>query len=125
MRQIIIYSAWVLSCLNKKDFEGALLNFQKAAKINPFELPYKENIANTLMQLKRDDEALLVINELIEVDKTESEQAYYLRALILYGKGERRSACLDLNKIISDSGFLGDNSLYTTLCSLEAIRQSE
>ena len=108
----------------QKNFEGALLNFQKAAKINPFELPYKENVANTLMQLKRDDEALLVINELIEVDKTESEQAYYLRALILYGKGERRSACLDLRRLYQ-TGFLGDNSLYTTLCSLEAIRQSE
>lgn len=108
----------------QKNFEGALLNFQKAAKINPFELPYKENIANTLMQLKRDDEALLVINELIEVDKTESDQAYYLRALILYGKGERRSACLDLNRLYQ-TGFLGDNSLYTTLCNLEAIRQSE
>ena len=46
---------------NQKNFEGALLNFQKAAKINPYELPYKENVANTLMQLKRDDEALSVL----------------------------------------------------------------
>lgn len=105
-------------------FDEALTNFKRAYQINPYELPYKENVANTLMQLKRDDEALLVINELIEVDKTESEQAYYLRALILYGKGERRSACLDLNRLYQ-TGFLGDNSLYTTLCSLEAIRQSE
>ena len=108
----------------QKEFESALINFQKAAKINPFELPYKENVANTLMQLKRDDEALLILNELIEIDKTESEQAYYLRALVLYGKGERRSACQDFYRLYQLE-YLGENALYTTLCNLEAIKQSE
>ena len=104
-----------------KEFDNALTNFKKAVDINPYELPYKENVANTLMQLGQDEEALIILNELIDEDKTDSANAFYLRALILYGMGERESACSDLNYLKSE-GQLGNNTLYSTLCNLEAIR---
>ena len=103
-------------------FEEALTNFKRAYQINPYELPYKENIANTLIRLKRDDEALTVLNELINQDKTRSNKAFFLRALILYEKKEKELACLDFYRL-SEEGYLGDNSLYDTLCSEEAINQ--
>ena len=63
----------------------------------------------------------IILNELIDEDKTDSANAFYLRALILYGMGERESACSDLNYLKSE-GQLGNNTLYSTLCNLEAIR---
>tara|TARA_Y100000385_G_C13099686_1_gene643692 strand:+ start:38 stop:2338 length:2301 start_codon:yes stop_codon:yes gene_type:complete len=118
------YYLLAVELFEQERFEDALMNFQRASEKNPFELPYKENIANTLIRLERDGEALTILNELINEDKTESNQAFLLRALILYDKGERKSACEDFYRL-DRREYLGDNNLYRNLCNPEAIKESE
>jgi tetratricopeptide (TPR) repeat protein len=118
------YYLLAVELFEQERFEEALINFKKASEINSFELPYKENIANTLIRLKRDDEALDILNELINEDKTKSNQTFYLRALILYEKGKRRSACEDFYRL-DQIGYLGNNNLFRNLCNPSAIKQSE
>jgi O-antigen ligase len=118
------YYLLAVELFEQERFENALTNFQRASEINPFELPYKENVANTLIRLQRDDEALVILNELINEDKTESNQSYYLRALILYEKGYKRSACEDFSRL-DEVGYLGNNNLYTNLCNPNTIKDSK
>lgn len=105
---------------DNKEFENALADFIKAADINPYELAYYENIANSYMQLGNDQQALDVLNELIELKNSKTDKALYLRGLILYGMGEIKMACDDLS-ILNQSGYLGRNNLYSSLCNSNTI----
>ena len=94
-------------------FELAAEQFANAAKINPYELPYKENAANAYMKLGKDSLALEYLDELIEIDGTKSAKTYYLRGLVKYGLSQKTSACQDL-LIAHQTGLI--RGLYITLC---------
>jgi O-antigen ligase/Tfp pilus assembly protein PilF len=97
------------------NFNEAYKSFKAASEINPFEYSYKENTANTLLRLGRDDDALVILNQMINEDKNYSPKSFYLRGLVLYDKNKKLEACHDL-KIANDAGILGDSKIYERLC---------
>ncbi len=100
---------------NQGEMQKAIESFREATELNPIELPYKENYANALMQNNNNLEALNILNDLINNDKTTSPKAYYMRGLILYELGEISRACSDLN-LVNASGYLGNTMVYENLC---------
>ena len=104
-----------LKFFENEQFEEAYKFFQEASEINPYEYAYKENTANTLMRLGRDDDALQILNQLINEDKNISAKVFYLRGLILYSKNQKEDACHDL-KYANDTGFLGETKVFEVLC---------
>ena len=64
---------------NQGEMQKAIESFREATELNPIELPYKENYANALMQNNNNLEALNILNDLINNDKTTSPKAYYMR----------------------------------------------
>ncbi len=100
---------------SQKRFEEAAKLFLRASQLNPFELPYKENYANSLLRLGEFNKSLEVLNELINVDKTKSINAIYLRALAYLNLENFTLGCVDL-KILEDIGWLGNNRIYQNFC---------
>jgi O-antigen ligase len=123
MLEANFYYLRAVDLFDKQDYESALIDFQKAADLNPYELAYFENIANSYMQLGNDEQALDVLNDLIEVKDSKTDKALYLRGLVLYGMGEIQLACDDLFKV-NQSGYLGRNEIYSSLCNARTIIES-
>ena len=101
--------------MNKKKFLEAAQNFEKAAEINPLELPYFENAANAYMQISKLDEALKNINYVIENSDKPNGKALYIKALIFLEKGEIITTC----KLLDESekaGFRGARNLKSSYC---------
>ena len=99
-----------------EEFDLALVYWDQARNLNPFELPYQENLATTLIRLQEYNEALNVLNQLIDNPRLESKKPYYLRGLVLYQQGEVIEGCKDL-KIAYEKGLLGSTNIYEQLCN--------
>lgn len=99
-----------------ENFQLAHENFIKADSLNPFELAYKENAANSLLKIGEDLKALAILNDLIENYNSSSPKAFYLRGLILYERGNKANACKDLS-IANDSGLFAGSNLFELLCN--------
>ena len=90
--------------------------FTAADSINPYELVYKENAANSLIRYGDDKEALKLLNDLIDNFNSRSPKAHYLRGLILFEQeGKLEQACIDL-KYANDNGLLDGTQIYSLLC---------
>ena len=83
----------------EENFKAAVDYFIEADNINPYELVYKENAANSLMRDGDDIGALKILNDLIDNFDSKSAKAFYLRGLILFEQeGKKRpSMSLTLN----------------------------
>jgi len=99
----------------EENFTAAANYFENAARINPFELVYKENAANAYMRLGNDSKALELLNELIDNDNSKSPKAYYFRGLINFSFGNTELACQDL-KYAFDEGLISDINVYQLAC---------
>ena len=100
---------------DKNEFEKAAELFIKASELNPFEYAYLENAANAYMRIEKDQEALDLLNKLIDELKFESPKSFYFRGLILYDLGQTEKACLDL-KIAYQAGLFAETGIYSLLC---------
>ena len=83
----------------EKDFQTAEDFFRRASNLNPYELVYKENLANANLQLGRFDVALDVLNELIIEDGYKSIKVKYLRVLAYLNLQDFKNACLQISEI--------------------------
>lgn len=104
-----------LKNFEQNNFLEAAQNFEKAAEINPLELPYFENAANAYMQISMLDEALKNINYVIENSDKPNGKALYIKALIFLEKGEIITTC----KLLDESekaGFRGARNLKSSYC---------
>lgn len=99
----------------EENFKAAADYFLQADEINPFELVYKENAANSLLRLEDDTAALNILDDLIDNYKSESPKAHYLRGLILYEQGDKEKACNDLAYAYS-KGLMQGTRLYDLMC---------
>lgn len=98
----------------EKDFLQASVYFERASKLNPYEIPYQENLANTYLQISKNQEAINIINN-IENEYTLTNKMLYIRALGFASIGDNLSACKDF-KILLDNQYIPLN-LYNGLCS--------
>ncbi|MDA8934935.1 O-antigen ligase family protein [Flavobacteriaceae bacterium] len=99
----------------QENYKVAIDFFIAADSINPYELVYKENAANSLIRYGDDTRALKLLNDLIDNFDSQSPMAYYLRGLILLDQGKKVEACSDL-KYANDNGLLNGTKLYGILC---------
>ena len=100
----------------EENYKSAAEFFIEADSINPYELVYKENAANSLIRFGDDLSALKLLNDLIDNFNSRSPKAHYLRGLILLEQeGKKDQACLDL-KYAQDNGLLDGTSIYEMLC---------
>lgn len=81
------------------DFTSAKNFFKDASELNPFEFPYKENYANSLMQLGDFKLAVEILNELIYENNFSSIKAKYMLALSYLNLDEKSSACILIQEI--------------------------
>jgi len=100
----------------EENYKSAAEFFIEADSINPYELIYKENAANSLIRYGDDIGALKLLNDLIDNFNSKSAKAHYLRGLILIEQeGGQSQACLDL-KFAKDNGLLDGTRVYEVLC---------
>jgi tetratricopeptide (TPR) repeat protein len=86
---------------NTKDYQGALQDFEEAIKINPQEKLYYANKANTLIQLKRYDEAILTTEEALRIDPN-YQSAKDLKATALNERGDSKYRAKDYQEAYQD-----------------------
>jgi len=82
-----------------KDFESARNHFEKAANLNPYELTYKENLANAHLKLGNFQTAADILTQLIEIDGAKSVKVKYLLVLAYLNLEDNTTACLYIDEI--------------------------
>ena len=100
---------------NKQQFELALSNYEIAFKNNPYEIPYFENLANTLIQLNRNDEVLNQIEKFLISNGEISNKLRYIKALALFSLNKGNLACIEFLNLLNDE-YLPQN-IYNTFCN--------
>jgi O-antigen ligase len=100
---------------NEENFVASAEYFINADKLNPYELTYKENAANSLLKIGEDERALNILNDLIDNFNSISPKAHYLRGLTLYSMGKKDEGCIDL-KYAYDQNFISDTRIYQLAC---------
>ncbi len=98
-----------------QNFEQAALLFEQAANLNEYEFAYRENAANSYLQIGNYQKSLELANELIEKYKYNNPKTLYIRALSLFSIGRKNEACIDIKKL-QETGYIGSTDLYTALC---------
>ena len=101
---------------DEENYSEAAKYFLIAADLNPYELVYLENAANSYMQLGKDEEALNLLNKLVNEYNAQSPKVFYFRGLLLYELDKIDEACKDLN-IANEAGLFGTTGLYKRLCN--------
>jgi tetratricopeptide (TPR) repeat protein len=99
---------------NIENYDEAIKLFLQAAELNPYELVYLENAANAYMKIGKDNEALVLLNKLVNEFDAKSPKVFYLRGLLYYDFGDKVKGCENL-KIARDSGLLG-STIYNRFC---------
>ncbi|MDB2366554.1 O-antigen ligase family protein [Flavobacteriaceae bacterium] len=84
------------------DFASASWAFDQASQINPYELPYLENYANSQLQLGQYDEAITLLKDLIEVKESNSIKARYMLVLAYLNTDDKVNACQYIEEIKDD-----------------------
>lgn len=109
------YYQTALYFFEEENYTAAADFFMKADELNPYELAYKENAANSYMKLGQDEKALEILNDLIDNFNAKSQKAHYLRGLLNYSLGNIEIGCKDL-KYAYEGGFIADINLYQLAC---------
>ena len=99
----------------EKKFKLAAEKFEAALNLNPLEIPYHENAANSFMQAGEDDKALEIIDNLLENYQDENMKMLYAKSLILLGQGNFAEACNSLT-IIEQSDFKISKAISKKYC---------
>ena len=82
-----------------KDFVNAERFFRQASEMNPYELPYAENYANTKLKLGKFEEALVILDDLIDIKESKSLIAKYMRVLAYLNLEDTDKACIYIEEI--------------------------
>ena len=83
----------------QQNFVSSLEFFEKAVNLNPYELTYKENLANTHLKLGNFQTAADILTELIDVDGSTSIKVKYLRVLAYLNLKDFTTACKFIQEI--------------------------
>lgn len=83
----------------QKNFLAAEEFFKKATDLNPYELVYKENLANNYLQLGKFNIAADILNQLIDEDGSKSVKVKYLRVLAYLNLNDFDTACPYISEI--------------------------
>ena len=104
---------------DNKDFEKAAKSFEKAFKFNPTEASYYENSANAYMKIGKDENAIKILEELINKLNPSTGKAEYLLGLIYIGQRKNNLGCTYLTKS-KQNGFNIPDIVFEKFCSLES-----
>ena len=98
----------------KNDFESALENFIESSRLNPYEYPYQENLANTYLQLNNNIKSIYIIDE-IEKNFELTSKSKYIRALAYLALNDNLNACKDLQEVYKEG--LVNDIVFNNFCS--------
>tara|TARA_B100001057_G_scaffold499798_1_gene611856 strand:- start:20148 stop:22427 length:2280 start_codon:yes stop_codon:yes gene_type:complete len=84
------------------NYVAAEQSFKDASQINPYELPYQENYANAQLQIGKFDEAIITLNNLINIKGSESVKAKYMLVLAYLNNDKTETACEIISEIKDD-----------------------
>jgi tetratricopeptide (TPR) repeat protein len=83
----------------QNNYVSSLEFFEKAVNLNPYELTYRENLANTHLKLGNFQTAADILTELIDVDGSTSIKVKYLRVLAYLNLKDFTTACKFIEEI--------------------------
>jgi predicted CXXCH cytochrome family protein len=86
--------------LQINDLKNAIKHYKMAIKMDSLLIPVYSNLATSYSMLGETDQALTILNILIDKDQ-EIGRSYYLRALMYFELNQSPKAIADLNKAIS------------------------
>ncbi len=98
-----------------KDYDLALPLFKTAATLNPYEIPYRENYANTLLQLNKNIEAIDEINRIADEKNDLTTKAIYIRAIAYLSINDKRNGCIDLRELLNNNAI--PQGFYQNFCN--------
>ena len=101
---------------NKKEYLKAAKSYLKASELNPLEVSYYENAANSFMQSGKDDKAIELLKKVLEKLNPTSGKAEYLLGIIYIGKEKNKIGC----KYLYDSklkGFKVPKVIFERFCN--------
>ena len=101
---------------NKKEYSKAAKSYLKASELNPLEVSYYENAANSFMQSGKDDKAIELLKKVLEKLNPTSGKAEYLLGIIYIGKEKNKIGC----KYLYDSklkGFKVPKVIFERFCN--------
>lgn len=99
-----IWHSIAMALSNEDKFLDAIPYFNKAIEYDyskQYFSKYCKNYCNCLIKLEKFSEALKVISELIEFEKSANSSSYHTRSEIFYLLGKYTNAIIDVNKSIS------------------------
>ena len=67
MLKMVILNLLKLSYFNKKEYSKAAKSYLKASELNPLEVSYYENAANSFMQSGKDDKAIELLKSIRKI----------------------------------------------------------
>ena len=102
---------------NKKFIEAGE-SFLKASSLNPFEISYFENAANSFIQAGEDDKAVNILKNLINKLNPRTGKAEYLLGITLIGQKNYIEGCEYLNLSLS-KGFKIPKIIFDRFCNLK------
>ena len=102
---------------NKKFIEAGE-SFLKASSLNPFEISYFENAANSFIQAGEDDKAVNILKNLINKLNPKTGKAEYLLGITLIGQKNYIEGCEYLNLSLS-KGFKIPKIIFDRFCNLK------
>lgn len=98
-----------------EDFDNALPLFKSAKDLNPYEIPYRENYANTLLQLNKNVEAIDEINKIEEDSYDLTTKAIYIRAIAYLSINDLNNGCIDLRRLLNTNSI--PQGFYNNFCN--------
>ena len=81
------------------EFSEALELFLKASELNPYEIPYQENLANAYLQLNLNQDAIDTIDKIYDSSLL-TNKARWIRALAYISIDNNKVACEDLSILL-------------------------
>ena len=96
------------------EFSEALELFLKASELNPYEIPYQENLANAYLQLNLNQDAIDTIDKIYDSSLL-TNKARWIRALAYISIDNNKVACEDLSILLKDS-YIPQN-IFNSFCT--------
>jgi len=106
-----------------KLFEKAALKFEEAFKYNDLEIAYYENAANAYMQIGKNKEGIVILEEMIDRLAPSTGKAEYLLGIMYIDLKKYKKGCYYFEKSI-EKGFSISNEIIEYFCTLEKLNQS-
>ena len=116
LNQSVINSNKGLEYFNKKEYQNAAIEFEKAITFNPLDFAHYENAATANYLSGNLNKGIEQIDKVIKEMNPLNGKCEYIKALIYIRLGDPVGAC-PLFKIALDSGFVAANESYAQYCN--------